>query len=171
MRSMQAQQERMACTAALRHRWECEVAGQRHYSAMVQQIENHYGSDSPQMQTVAPPAIAHGVTPAELLENMRRLHAALLLMDPGQPCDAESMACLSAASNQLEAALENTRQHEEQRRKKIVEVQLVSDACKRAMRETIALISEPTEPRHTANWFSCGDERVLNGLGAFRRSE
>ncbi len=124
--------------AALTYRWECEIAGQRIYTRICEQLKDHFGVDAPHMQVVAPTYHEGASTAEDLLSDLRRLHATLKLIQT--PLGQEAMNRLSVACDNLNGAITTTRHWEEQRRSAILSQRLVHEAYERASRKTKHLI-------------------------------
>lgn len=124
--------------AALTYRWECEVEGQRIYTRICEQLQNHFGVDAPHMQVVAPTYHEGASTAEDLLSDLRRLYATLKLIQT--PLGQEYMHKLSGACDTLDGAITTTRYWEEQRRSAILSQRLVHEAYERASRKTKHMI-------------------------------
>jgi hypothetical protein len=148
-RQAQSEQSLAAWREALQRRWHCEVTGQRMYTKIVQQLRRFFGPDSPQLQIVEPHSAAPAGSAADLLNDMWRLHATLIIVQPDLPCEADTIARFELACQNLDEALSNTAYCEEQRRRASVEYHLAQDACKRAMAETNSVLTTPLSIAHT----------------------
>jgi hypothetical protein len=143
LRRQQAQstQSLAAWREALQRRWHCEISGQRMYMKIVQQLRTFFGSDSPQLQVIEPHSAAPAGSAADLLNDMWRLHAALIILQPNLPCEADIIAQFELACQDLDQALRDTAHYEEQRRRTSVEYHLAQNACRRTMDETNNLLA------------------------------
>jgi hypothetical protein len=144
-RQEQSEQSLAAWRAALQRRWHCEIAGQRVYTRIVQQLRNFFGPDSPQLQVIGPHPAEFVGSAADLLNDMWRLHATLLILQPDLPCEAETIAQFELACQNLDAALSDTAYYEEQRRRTSVEFHMAQNACKCAMDEMTSLLAEQAD--------------------------
>jgi hypothetical protein len=134
-----SEQALAAWRAALTHRWQCEIEGQRRYMLLVQQLRDHYGDDSPQLQAVLPGHTTYTGSAEDLLHDMQRLHAALLLLTAA-PVSAHSIDELDAACAALAHALSETRRCETERRTTSLDRRLAQDACEHAIAEAHMLL-------------------------------
>jgi hypothetical protein len=125
---------------ALTRRWKCEIEGQRIYNGTVQHLRECYGDNTPQVQAIVP-ASSHAGTAADLLNDMRRLHAALVMMD-GAYINAAHLDRLEATCAELNEALNDTERLEKNRRSATIERRMAEDACQRAMNDTTRLLRE-----------------------------
>jgi hypothetical protein len=144
-RQEQSEQSLAAWREALQRRWHCEISGQRMYTKIVQQLRSFFGPDSPQLQIIEPHTAAPAGSAADLLNDMWRLHATLMILQPGLPCDAEIITQFEYACQNLDAALKDTVHYEEQRRRTSVEYHLAQDACWRTMEELTSLLAEQAD--------------------------
>jgi hypothetical protein len=146
---IRSEQTLAAWRAALTRRWKCEVEGQRQYMRIIQQLRAHYGPDSPQMQALISSNDAQTGTASELLHDMRRMYAALLLIQPSLPFDAEHVHQLEAACNALDEALTETQHWETKRRQASIERRMADEACRRAIADATRLLEERSAIRQT----------------------
>jgi hypothetical protein len=121
---------------ALARRWSCEVAAQRVYHTIQQQLDAAYGADPTYSQLLAPAQPAAGNTPSALLQEVRRLEAALALLAP-RPLFADTgRAQLRAVADDLAAAIAQSDHCEAERRSRLVELHLTSNMLERVSERT-----------------------------------
>jgi len=131
-----------AWRAALAQRWECEVAGRRIYKRILRQIvERHGGEDAPEVQLLSRGGAEADSSPAELLADLRRLHAALAV-GAGGPAAGEQLVEIERVCGALESAIADVRLCETQRRVAVLDTRLASEAYRRARAETRRLLAE-----------------------------
>lgn len=148
-RQMQSDQALAEWRMALTHRWQCEIEGQRIYTQILRHLRDRYGEDSPHVQILLPSNNQHAGTAADLLNDMRRLHASLLLLQP-QSVDADTLAHLEAMCQQLDEALAQTQHLERKRRATTIERRMAEDACRQAIDETTRQFGMVLEMNETA---------------------
>jgi hypothetical protein len=142
-----SEQALAAWRAALTHRWQCEIEGQRHYMLLLKQLRDHYGADSPQLTTVMPTHTTYTGSAEDLLHDMQRLHAALRLL-PGTPITPQRMDELATACAELEHALNETYRCETERRNASLDRRLAQDACAHAIAETTEMLARHFHQTH-----------------------
>lgn len=121
---------------ALARRWDCEVAAQRVYHKIQQQLDATYGADPAYSQLLAPAQPAAGNTPRALLHEVRRLEAALGLLAP-RPLFADTgRTQLRTVAENLAAAIAQTDQCEAERRNRLVEQRLTANMLERVSERT-----------------------------------
>jgi hypothetical protein len=132
--------------AALTQRWQCEVEGLRLYMHIHTFLSDQLGPESPYLQVIAPTRKGGALTAEDLLADLQRTHAALLLL-------SESLMGLEAYREQLqhvcseiENAIEQTLHWEERRRSTILAQRLAQDAYERACDQIKHLVVEYSEP-------------------------
>jgi hypothetical protein len=122
--------------AALAQRWDCEVAALRLYKQAMRQLLEHYGSrEAGPVKLLSRGGAEAESTPAELLEDLRRL-AAVLAID-GVPADAA--ACIpqvEAACLELARAIGHASAAEHRRRQTLLDHRMVRAVYQRARDET-----------------------------------
>lgn len=129
-----------AWRAALAARWECEVRAQRLYRHVRRQIMELASADAPYQHLLEPDSAA--LTATDLLNHLRRLAAVLRLMHPQPSFAAQALADLTAAADELQAAIAHTDQCEEERRRVQAEQRLLQELCHRSYRRTRHRIAE-----------------------------
>jgi hypothetical protein len=121
---------------ALAQRWEREVAARRLYKQTLRQLIEHYGSgEAGPVKLLSRGGAEADSTPAELLEDMRRL-AAVLAID-GVP--ARMAACVprvEAACLELARAISYAEATERRRRQTALDQRMVREVYRRARDET-----------------------------------
>jgi hypothetical protein len=104
-----------AWRAALARRWTCEIAARRLYKQTLRQIVQHYGTaETPTIRLISRGGAEADSTPAELLEDMRRLHAVL----------------------SLESAIHDVAESERRRRTAVLDLRIAREVYRRMRRET-----------------------------------
>lgn len=124
-----------AWQAALASRWEHEVAGRRLYKRMLRRLIEHHGSEqAPEVQLLSRGGAEANSSPAELLADLRRLHAASVI---GAPIfSRELQAELVASCSGLAAAIASATSCETERRTAVIDHRLACEAYRRARAET-----------------------------------
>jgi hypothetical protein len=117
--------------AALARRWACEVAAQRAYRSVQLQLDayRHDAACSALLASALTGAIG---TPRALLDEVRRLEAALELLSPRPTFAAEARTRLRAVGDELEAAIAQTELCEAVRRSLASEQRVVSNLLERS---------------------------------------
>lgn len=126
---------------ALSRRWECEVLGQRIYSAVQRQLSGYYGDDTAYSQLIAPAHAGSANTASDLLQDMRRLEGALELVSPRPPFAQESLLRLRSAGDALAEAITWTDRCETERRCVLTERRLATNLYQRAYDRTRRLLT------------------------------
>lgn len=127
---------------ALARRWECEVAGQRFYLELQQQVQDYFGGDSPHVQVFSLSPDTNARTASELLADLRRTEAALRLIQPRPSFMEKQLQRLAAICAELHNALEQTYRCEARRRSAMFEQRVALTAYKRARVRTESLFAE-----------------------------
>lgn len=127
---------------ALTRRWQCEIEGQRLFMTIVGQLRASYGANSPYLRVIDPGTAAHAGGPADLLNDLRRLHASLKLIPPPLPFDPARLDHLEAVCCDLDAALAETCAREAERRHANLERRMAQDAFQRTLATTQNRLSE-----------------------------
>jgi hypothetical protein len=130
-----------AWRAALARRWDCEVAGRRLYKQGLRQMAEQLGEDAPQVQLISRGGAEANSTPAELLEDLRRLRAGLLLLPDGLPQAAERIAQIDESCAVLERAIEEARVAEQHRRHAVLDTRMAREAFRRVCEETFGKLA------------------------------
>jgi len=140
---IRSEQAVAAWRAALAQRWECEVAGRRLYKRILRQLSAHYGGDhAPEIQLLSRGGAEAESSPAELLADLRRLQAAILVGSATQLFAGESEADLDRACRALEQAIAAANTYETQRRNAVLDNRLANEAYRRARTETRRRLAE-----------------------------
>ncbi|MFO7169531.1 MAG: hypothetical protein DIU80_016015 [Chloroflexota bacterium] len=122
--------------AALARRWECEVAGRKLYKQVMRQLVDYYGSPEAAPVTLVSRGGAEAESsPSELLEDLRRLHAALLIED-APPFAEQRRAEVTQAHRDLEAAIAHANACEHRRRTAVLDSRMVREVYRRVRSET-----------------------------------
>jgi hypothetical protein len=138
----QSEHSLAAWRAALTQRWQSEVQGQRIFNQILQQLRSHYGTDAIQLQAIAPTSEVCTGTAEDLLNNMRRMYAALLLMQSSLPFGSDALQQLEHACNELDEALSATQRLETERRHHALERRMMQETCQRAIAETTHMLND-----------------------------
>lgn len=130
-----------AWRSALARRWDCEVAGRRLYKQIVRQMTDYYGEGSPQLQLISRGGAEANSTPAELLDDLRRLHAALTVELAQLPFASERLPHVGQASAVLEAAIHEAQETEHRRRIAVLDSRMAREAFRRTSEETLGKLA------------------------------
>jgi hypothetical protein len=130
-----------AWRSALARRWDCEVAGRRLYKQIVRQMTDYYGEGSPQLLLVSRGGAEANSTPAELLDDLRRLHAALTVELVQIPFAAERLPQVSQAAAVLEAAIHEAQETEHRRRIAVLDSRMAREAFRRTCEESFGKLA------------------------------
>lgn len=125
-----------AWRAALARRWDHEVAGRRLYKQVLRQFSDQLGESAPQVQMISRGGAEANSTPAELLEDLRRLRAGLTIDGVDLPFAAERLPQIDQACAALEAAIEEARVTEHRRRNAVLESRMAREVFRRVCEET-----------------------------------
>lgn len=128
--------------SALARRWECEVAGQRLYLAIQRQLRDFFGPDAPYLQLIIPPQNNGACTATDLLIDLRRIEASLVMLRPQPSFTAEWLEQLAGACADLDAAIAWTARCETQRRNALLSQRLTYNAYHRARARTQRLLTD-----------------------------
>lgn len=124
-----------AWQVALARRWECEIAGRRLFKQIYNQYIAFYGSATcREVQRIASNHAEGDSLPADLLADMRRLHADLALHHD----DAFLGRCgeLERACTMLEFAIREAIAYEAARRTSVIDRRIAQEALHRARNAT-----------------------------------
>ncbi len=130
-----------AWRAALADRWECEVAVRRLYKQVIRQLTDHYGEMAPQMQLITRGGAEINSSPAELMEDLRRLHAALTVELETLPFAAERLPQIDQVYDQLDHAIDVANQTEQRRRNAVLENRMAREAFRRTSEATLGKLA------------------------------
>lgn len=133
-----------AWRAALARRWTCEIAARRLYKQTLRQLVQHYGTaETPTIRLISRGGAEADSTPAELLEDMRRLHAVLSLEAATLPFAEQRLAEIVQSCETLERAIDEVAACERQRRTAVLDLRIAREVYRRMRRETCqALMSQ-----------------------------
>jgi hypothetical protein len=133
-----------AWRAALARRWTCEIAARRLYKQTLRQLVQHYGTaETPTIRLISRGGAEADSTPAELLEDMRRLHAALSLEAATLPFAEQRLAEIVQSCETLERAINDVAECERRRRAAVLDLRIAREVYRRMRRETCqALMSQ-----------------------------
>jgi hypothetical protein len=128
--------------AALARRWECEVAGRRLYKQVMRQLVDFYGSpEAAPIKLLSRGGAEIDSSPQELLEDLRRLHAALVIPTApppaGERADELELACL-----ELARAIAQASACEHRRRAAALDNRMVREVYRRVRGETTRVLVE-----------------------------
>ncbi len=132
-----SQQAVGAWRAALARRWDAEVAGRRLYKQIVRQLDAQSGAGgrSPVALLVRGSGESE-ISPAQLLDDLRRLGALLALHAPPIADAALLLRHVEAASADLEDAIGQTEVTERRRRSSVLDNRMARDVYQRIRSET-----------------------------------
>ncbi len=126
-----------AWRAALARRWTCEIAARRLYKQTLRQLVQHYGTaETPTIRLISRGGAEADSTPAELLEDMRRLHAVLSLEAATLPFAEQRLAEIAQSCETLERAIDEVAERERQRRTAVLDLRIAREVYRRMRRET-----------------------------------
>lgn len=128
--------------AALAKRWEWEVAAQRLYMHIQDQLSAYFGPGTPHLLLVAPSNNGIAITANELLADLRRMEASLALMQPRPPFVAERLSQLAFTCSNLDNAIERTHQCEIERRSAVMSQRLTQNVYQRVCVQSRRLLHE-----------------------------
>ena len=121
--------------AALARRWECEVAARRLYKQVLRQLREHYGADTGPVSLLSRGGAEAESTPAELLEDLRRLAAALAIT--GVPAEIAARAPhVEEACLELARAIGQVAACEHRRRQAALDNRMAREVYRRVRGET-----------------------------------
>jgi hypothetical protein len=138
-----------AWRSALARRWDCEVAGRRLYKQIVRQMTDYYGEGSPQLLLVSRGGAEANSTPAELLVDLRRLHAALTVELAQLPFAADRLPHVAQSCAVLEAAIYEAQETEHRRRIAVLDSRMAREAFRRTCEETFGKLAAHYGDRFT----------------------
>jgi hypothetical protein len=139
---------------ALARRWQCEVAGRRRYLEIQRQLIAHFGADAPELLLFLRGSESNS-SAAELLTDLRRLHAALSVTASAPAAAVQELAALTRACADLEDAIARTNRCDEQRHKALLDRNLSQHAYQHLGNQTRRQLSE-----------HLGREAIWAGAGA-----
>ncbi|MDW8148117.1 MAG: hypothetical protein RMJ48_17705 [Roseiflexaceae bacterium] len=126
-----------AWRAALARRWACEIAARRLYKQTLRQLIQHYGTaETPTIRLISRGGAEADSTPAELLEDMRRLHAVLSLEAATLPFAEQRLAEILQSCETLECAINDVAECERRRRAAVLDLRIAREVYRRMRRET-----------------------------------
>jgi hypothetical protein len=126
-----------AWRAALARRWTCEIAARRLYKQTLRQIVQHYGTaETPTIRLISRGGAEADSTPAELLEDMRRLHAVLSLEAATLPFAGQRLVEIAQSCAALESAIHDVAESERRRRTAVLDLRIAREVYRRMRRET-----------------------------------
>jgi hypothetical protein len=127
--------------AALARRWDCEVAGRRLYKQVMRQLVEFYGTSEAAPVTLLSRGGAEAEsTPSELLEDLRRLRAALQI-ESAPPFAAERWAQIAAVHDDLEQAISQANACEHRRRTAVLDSRMAREVYRRVRGETVRALA------------------------------
>lgn len=144
--------------AALARRWDQEVAARRLYKQIFRQFADLVGEQSPHVQLISRGGAEANSSPAELLEDLRRLRAAISLDDLDLPFAIERSAQIDAMCQALEDAIETAATAEHQRRTAVIENRMAREAYRRACEETLGRLASHYGERFQEEFSNLRDE-------------
>jgi hypothetical protein len=139
--STRSEQAVDAWREALARRWECEVAGRRLYKQVVRQLADHYGGPAaPEIQALTRGEAEANSSPTELVTDLRRLYAALVVAKDLAFADAR-LPELELSCAALESAIAEANLRETERRVAVLDSRLANEAYRRARHETRRMLA------------------------------
>lgn len=136
--SYQTSEEAIASwRAALARRWTCEIAARRLYKQTLRQLVQYYGTaETPTVRLISRGGAEADSTPAELLEDMRRLHAVLSLEAATLPFAEQRLAEIAQSCETLERAINDVAECERRRRAAVLDLRIAREVYRRMRHET-----------------------------------
>ncbi len=126
-----------AWRAALARRWTCEIAARRLHKQTLRQIVQHYGTaEAPTIRLISRGGAEADSTPAELLEDMRRLHAVLSLEVESLPFAGQRLNEIAQSCAALETAIHDVAESERRHRTAVLDLRIAREVYRRMRRET-----------------------------------
>jgi hypothetical protein len=126
-----------AWRAALARRWTCEITARRLYKQTLRQLVQYYGTaETPTIRLISRGGAEADSTPAELLEDMRRLHAVLSLEAATLPFAEQRLEEIAQSCETLERAINEVAESERQRRTAVLDLRIAREVYRRMRRET-----------------------------------
>lgn len=122
----------LAWQTSLARRWSCEVAAQRAARAVQRRLADLPEHDGAYGALLAAPDPTAPRTPEGLLQDVRRLEAALELLAPRRPFAAEALPKLRRAGDELATAIDQTARCEAERRSVVSEQRVVAQLIERS---------------------------------------
>lgn len=130
-----------AWRAALARRWTCEIAARRLYKQTLRQLVQHYGTpDAPTVRLISRGGAEADSTPTELLDDMRRLHAALSLEVATLPFAEQRLAEIAHSCEMLERAINDVAEYERRRRTAVLDLRIAREVYRRMRREACQML-------------------------------
>lgn len=137
-----AEQAVAAWRASLAHRWNCEIAGRRLYKQIYQQFTEFYGSaDAPEVQLISRGGAEDYSSPSDLLADLRRMEAALVVNRARLPFAAQRLGELGEVCAALDRAISDTRAYEAERRTSALEQRMAQETYRRLYKTTCAALA------------------------------
>jgi hypothetical protein len=130
-----------AWRAALARRWEYEIHGRRLYKQSLRQIADYLGEDAPQIQMISRGGDEANSTPLELLQDLRRVQACLLVAVNQLPFATERSEQIEALCSALEQAIDAASLSAARRRDAALDYRMAREAFRRVAEETFGKLS------------------------------
>lgn len=131
-----------AWRAALGQRWNCEIAAQRCYSQVLQQLNAYYGNAADGVHVLTTARGTDTVyTPTGLLQAVRRLEAGLALLTPAPAFAEPARAALNEVAGCLERAIADSTRCEMDRHALLVEQRLATSLIERGYQRSLRLLA------------------------------
>jgi hypothetical protein len=138
---------------SLAHRWNCEIAGRRLYKQIYQQFTAFYGSaDAPEVQLISRGGAEENSSPAELLVDLRRMEAALVVNNERLPFAAQRLSELGEVCTMLDEAIKATNAYESERRTSVLEQRMVQETYRRLCNATRRALTEHYGSQWLLEW-------------------
>ncbi|MDZ4718876.1 MAG: hypothetical protein SH847_10540 [Roseiflexaceae bacterium] len=130
-----------AWRAALARRWDYEVAGRRLYKQVFRQIADTLGELSPQIQMLSRGGAEANSSPSELLKDLRRIQACLMIEASQLPFAAERLRQIEEICSALELAISAAQDCEHRRRNAVLDNRMARESFRRICEETFGKLS------------------------------
>lgn len=138
---------------ALAYRWTCEIAGRRLYKQIYQQFTEFYGSaDAPEVQLISRGGAEENSSPAELLVDLRRMEAALIVNSERLPFATQRLSELVDVCTSLDEAINATNVYESERRASVLEQRMVQETYRRLCHTTRQALAEHYGSQWLLEW-------------------
>ncbi|MEN9937848.1 MAG: hypothetical protein RLZZ387_4427 [Chloroflexota bacterium] len=121
--------------AALARRWECEVAGRRLYRQIMRQLAEGYRTEAPAFKVISRGGAEAESSPAQLLEDLSRLQAALSISGVSELSRLRGRQ-LEELSLELAHAIGHADSCEHRRRSSALDNRMVREVYRRVRGET-----------------------------------
>ncbi len=117
---------------ALTQRWQYEIQGLRLYMHIYRILSDYFGADSPHLHLVATSNTSGTVTAEDLLVDLRRTYAAIVVLQNTLPQLASYITRLDETCAAIEQSITATVYWDQQRRSAIIAQRVAHDAYQRS---------------------------------------